>query len=365
MLLRHSTGRIAFIAAAFLALCVSQASAQERPLKKVRLAVGTSFLNVGYPMNTLPVTLGYWKAEGYDVEVLPVGASLQALQQMVAGNAEFGQVNASVIVQANSKNDLPARIVMGNGVIDWSIAVHANGPIKSVKDLKGKTIGVFSLATGGVAYFNNLLRANGLDPAKDVELVPLGLGAPPVEALRSNKVQGLLYWAAAVATFENAGLKLNKLVGDDWRKYPDYSLSAMQATLDKDPAMVIAIARGIAKATVYALANPDCARKLHWERYPSTKPTGADEATLIKWDLNAQQAQLDSLADGFKLGGGKLWGAADPAAYDRLIKFMLDAKLIDKLVPAPSMIVNIPDFFEKINDFDVKAVEADAKACKV
>src|SRR6202011_205102 len=134
----------------------------------------------GYPMNTLPLTLGYWKGEGYDVEVLPVGASLQALQQMVAGNAEFGQVNASAIVQANSKNDLPARIVMGNGVIDWSIAVDADGPIKSVKDLKGKTVGVFSLATGGVAYFNNLLRANGLDPTKDVDLVPLGLGAPPV-----------------------------------------------------------------------------------------------------------------------------------------------------------------------------------------
>jgi NitT/TauT family transport system substrate-binding protein len=365
MPLRRSTAKLALVAAALLALGGMQASAQDKPLKKVRLAVGTSFLNVGYPMNTLPVTLGYWKAEGYDVEVLPVGASLQALQQMVAGNAEFGQVNASVIVQANSKNDLPARIVMGNGVIDWSIAVDADGPIKSVKDLKGKTIGVFSLATGGIAYFNNLLRANGLDPAKDVELVPLGLGAPPIEGLRSNKVQGLLYWASAIATFENAGLKLNKLVGDDWRKYPDYSLSAMQATLDKDPAMVIAIARGMAKATVYALTNPDCARKLHWERYPSTKPSGADEATLIKWDTNTQQAQLDSLAEGFKLGGGKYWGAVDPAAYDRLIKFMLDAKLIDKPIPATGMIVNIPGFFEKINEFDVKAIEADAKACKV
>jgi len=87
MLLRHSTARLVSIAAALLALCAAQASAQDKPLKKVRLAVGTSFLNVGYPMNTLPVTLGYWKAEGYDVEVLPVGASLQALQQMVAGNA--------------------------------------------------------------------------------------------------------------------------------------------------------------------------------------------------------------------------------------------------------------------------------------
>jgi hypothetical protein len=29
------------------------------------------------------------------------------------------------------------------------------------------------------------------------------------------------------------------------------------------------------------------------------------------------------------------------------------------------MIVNIPDFFGKINDFNVKAIEADAQACKV
>src|SRR6516165_8697342 len=235
---------------ALIALTASAAipvSAQDKPLQKVRLAVGTTLLNVGYPMLTLAVTLGYWKEEGYDVDLLPVGASLQAIQQMVAGNAEFAEVNASAIIQANVKNDLPVRVVLSNGIIDWSVAVDADGPIKSIKDLKGKTIGVFSLATGGIAYLNTYLRANGLDPAKDLEFVPLGLGAPPVEALRSGKVQGLLYWAAAVSTFENAGLKLRKLVGDDWRSYPDYSLSTMQGTVEKDPAMVIAMARGAAK----------------------------------------------------------------------------------------------------------------------
>lgn len=333
--------------------------------EKVRLAVGTTVLNVGYPMVTLPVTLGYWKADGYDVDVQPVGASLQAIQQMVAGNAEFAEVNASAIIQANVKNDLPVRVLLSNGIIDWSVAVDADGPIKSIKDLKGKTIGVFSLATGGVAYLNTYLRANGLDPAKDVEFVPLGLGAPPVEALRSGKVQGLLYWAAAVSTFENAGLKLRKLVGEDWRSYPDYSLSTMKATIDKNPAMVIAIARGVAKATVFALANPDCALKLHWAKYPSTKPSGADEATLIKWDLNNQRAQLDLLQEAFKVNGGKLWGYADPAAFNRLVEFLAAAKQIDKTMPAKELIVGIPDFYAKVNNFDVKAVEDSAKACKV
>jgi NitT/TauT family transport system substrate-binding protein len=361
---RRSTRLVGWICAVVIALATTPSFAQQKPPQKIRLAVGTTVLNVGYPMLTLAVTLGYWKEEGYDVELLPVGASLQAIQQMVAGNAEFAEVNASVIVQSNVRNDLPVRIVMANGVIDWAVAVDADGPIKSVKDLKGKTLGVFSLATGGIAYLNSYLRANGLDPARDVEMVPLGLGAPPVEALRTNKVQGLLYWAAAVSTFENAGLKLRKLVGDDWRSYPDYSMSTMQATIDKDPAVVIAMARGAAKATVFALANPDCARKLHWARYPSTKPTGADEATLIRWDMNNQQAQLDSLSDGYKLNGGKLWGNVDPAAFDRLVEFMLAAKQIDKTMPAKDMAVGIPEFFTKVNAFDVKAIEDSAKACK-
>ena len=340
------------------------ARAADKPLKKVRIAVSTTVLNVGYPMLTLPLTLGYWKDEGYNVELMPVGASLQSIQQMVGGNAEFGEVNASVIVQANAQNDLPVRIAMGNGVIDWSVAVDADGPVRSVNDLKGKTVGVFSLATGGIAYFNSFLRSNGLDPTKDVDIVPLGLGAPPVEALQSGKVQGLLYWAAAVASFENAGLKLRKLVGDDWRQYPDYTLAVMQSTFDRDPDMVVGIARGMAKATVYALANPDCARALHWARYPSTKPTGADEATLVRWDLNTQGAQLDSLKEAFALNGGKLWGNADPAAYDRLVKFMLDTKQIAKPVSAQSMTVSIPDYFARVGGFDVAAVQAAAASCK-
>src|SRR6516165_6943217 len=336
-----------WLIAALAVAAAAQVTSPARGEEKITLAVGTTVLNVGYPMVTLPLTLGYWKAEGYEVDVQPVGASLQAIQQMVAGNADFAEVNASAIIQSNVKNGLPVR-------------VEADDPIKSIQDLKGKTVGVFSLATGGIAYLNTYLRANGLDPAKDVEFVPLGLGAPPDEALRTGKVQGLLYWAAAVSTFENAGLKLRKLVGEDWRSYPDYSMSTMQGTIDRDPRMVIAMARGAAKATVFALANPDCARKLHWAHYPSTKPTGADEATLIKWDINNQRAQLDSLADGFKLNGGKLWGNADPAAFDRLIEFMLVAKQIDRTMPAKNMIIGILDFFAKVNAFDVGAVQDSA-----
>lgn len=353
-----------FSIAALLAAALASPAAAADP-KPVTIAVGTSVLNVGYPMLTLPLTLGYWKAEGYDVKVEPVGASLQAIQQMVAGNAQFAQVNASVILQSNSKNSLPVRFVMQNGVIDWSISTLDGAGITKATDLKGKTIGVFSLATGGIPLLKSWLAANGVDPEKDVSLVPLGLGAAPVQALKSGQVDALLYWASATAGFENAGLKLHKIIPADWPNYPDYSLSTMQKTAESDPDMVVAIAKGVAKATVYALANPECAVKLHWEHYPETKPKGADEATLMAWDLNNINAQLQSLADGFKLNGGTAWGATDPAGVARLQGFLKTAGLVPSEIAPEEMIVKIPDFLKRVNDFDADAIRADAKACKV
>lgn len=341
------------------------AQAQSKPLKKVKIAVGTTVINVGYPWLTLPLALDYWKAEGYDVEVLPVGASLQALQQMVAGNVDFAQLNSSVVIQANVVNGIPARVVMNNGVIDWSLASLEDGPIKDVRDLKGKTIGVFSLATGGIAFMKSYMRQNGMDPDKDVNLVAVGLGAPPVEALRTGKVQALLFWASANATFENAGLKLRYLRGADWRKFPDFTFSTLQKTIDSDPAMVEAIARGAAKATIFAWANPDCARRMHWSRWPNTRPTGVDDATAARYDMNNQKAQLDSMTDAFQMNGGKLVGNATVDAYTRIQNFMLEAKLIEKTLPAATFMTAIPSFFEKINNFDAAAVRAQAANCPV
>lgn len=334
------------------------------PLKKVRIAVGTTVLNISYPWLNLPLALNYWRDEGYDVEVLPVGASLQALQQMVGGNAEFAQVNSSVIVQANVMNAIPVRVVMANGVIDWAVGVAAGGPIRDVRDLKGKTIGVFSLATGGIAFLKSYLRQNGMNPDRDVTLVATGLGAPAVDALRTDKVQALLYWAAAMAGFENAGLDLRYLRAADWRGYPDLSLSTLQKTAASDPAMVEAIARGAARATVFALANPDCVRQIQWQHFPATKPTGADEDTLRRQDLKLLQAQLDTLKDGFELNGGKLWGNADPAGFDHIQTFMLEAGQIPKVLPPSTYLLNIPGFYERVNAFDAAATRAAALLCQ-
>ncbi|MGE0798929.1 MAG: ABC transporter substrate-binding protein [Lautropia sp.] len=355
-----------FLLACAAALLVPVASFAQQPLKKVRLAIGTPIINVGYPSLTLPVALGYWRDEGYDVELVAANASLQALQQMIGGNVEFASINSSAIIQANTMNNVPVRVVTNNGVVDWTISVLEDSPVKSVKDLKGKTVGVVSLATGGVLYYKSFLRANGLDPDKDVNLVTIGMGVAPVEAMKSGKVQGLLYWAAAQAAFENAGLKLRHLRDPAWTTHPDISLATTQRFIDSDPRMVEAIARGVVKGTLFAFTNPDCARRVHWARWPQTKPSGSsDEATLVKWDMNNLTAQLDSMKAAHEMNGGKLFGRATAEPYARNQDFLFDNKLIDKKIPAQQYLINIPGFFEKINDFDHEAVRRQAQNCPV
>lgn len=335
-----------------------------KPLKKVTIAAGgVTVLNVTYPWLMMPIALEYWKSEGYDVQVIAAPGSVQAVQQLATGNVDFAQVSSNVAIQANVTSNIPARVVMNNTVIDWAVAVQADGAVQKVSDLKGKNIGIVSLASGGLPLLRSLLRANGLDPDKDVNIIATGAGAPALEALKSNRVQGLMFWNAAIAGFENAGAKLRLFRSPDWQGMPDFSLTAAQRTIERDPAMVEAIVRGAAKASLFAVTNPECVRKLHWLRFPESKPTGADDATLARWDDNLLRAQVESMKAAFEMNGGKLWGRATPEAFGRMQDFMLDAKLIDRKIAPATFVVASDGFFERVNNFDAQAVVKQAQAC--
>jgi ABC-type nitrate/sulfonate/bicarbonate transport system substrate-binding protein len=355
--------RLAAIALAF-AFAHAALGQSGKPLKKVTIAAGTQVLNIAYPWLMMPQALNYWRDEGYDVQVIVGQSSLQSIQLLAAGNADFAQVNSGPLVQAAVMNQVPLRTVMVNGVVDWSLVVPQASAVKSVSDFKGKAIGVSTLGTGGVALLQSYLRTNGVNPDADIQIIPVGFGPLALQALRSDKVQGLMYWASAVASFENAGEKLRYFVAPEWRKYPDFSLVALQSTIAKDPAMVEAVVRGAAKASEFSVANPDCVRQLQWKHWPSSKPTGGDDATLAKRDLHYLNAQLDSMKKAMDLAGGKLWGRASGAEFAPFEAFLLSTKIIDKKLPNPDdYVIGVPGFFERANTFDHAAVRAQAKAC--
>jgi NitT/TauT family transport system substrate-binding protein len=356
--------QIAFVLS--LALALAAPGVADAQLKKVTFGVGTLSLNVTYPWAMMPPVLGYWREEGYDVEVIAAQNSVQAVQLMTAGKLDVIEANSGPLMQALATNDIPVRTVMVNTVIDWSLVSKEDGPIKKIQDFKGKLIGVSSLGTGGVALLRSYLSANGMDPDKDITLVATGVGPAALLALRTDRVQGLMYWGAAINSFEVAGGKFTYFFDPKWRKYPDFSMAALQATLDKDPNMAVALVRGAAKASLFSMTNPDCVRRLQWQKYPDTKPTGATEDVLIKGDLYRLKGQHDGMQQALDIGGGKLWGKASAQDFATLEDFFIETKVLTKKIADPAnYLISTPGFFEKVNDFDHAAVIQQAKECKV
>jgi len=95
--------RFALFALVSLALAAA-ASAQNKPLTKVVYTLTTKDVSVGLSAHTsLPLTLGYWKAEGLDVEVTTLDGSTAGLQQLAAGNIQFATVGPEVAMIAREK----------------------------------------------------------------------------------------------------------------------------------------------------------------------------------------------------------------------------------------------------------------------
>lgn len=336
----------------------------EAQTKKVRFANGDQ-MRVAYYWLYLPQALGYWKDAGLDVDIIIVGGSVDALQQVAAGHAQFGQMGANNVVVANSKEKIPVQVAMLNGVFQWKLGVAPGKGITKVADLKGKSIGVFSMTTNGNLFLRPYLAQNGIDPAKDVTFVPVGFGGPALRALETGEVAALYYWPSAFVGYQNQGYKFDYFLSSDWEKYPDYSVAMHASVGEKDPKLGIDMVKAMVKATIFAEANPTCAVRHYWKTWPAGKPTDVSEERAMTTSLAVLQAQLGEYTHAEDVFGKNMVGRVDAKAMGLLQDFLADSGQMTDKTPPEKLVVQIPNFFQAINDFDKEAIRADAKACKL
>jgi NitT/TauT family transport system substrate-binding protein len=351
----------ALFGAALLAAASLSAHAQQ-PARKVVIAGGTQVLNSSYPYLMMPLALGYWQEEGLDVEVIPAGGSSQAIQQMIGKTADFVEINSSSLIQALSTG-ASMRAVMANTTVDWSLVVPGASAIKSVADFKGRSIGVSNLGSGGIPLLKAFLRANGVDPEKDVTILPVGFGGMALQAMNTGRVDGLMYWASAIASFESAGTALRYFRAPEWKDYADFSLATLEGTLKDKPELVEAVVRGMAKASYFTATNADCARRLFWKRFPELRGSGTDDVARAKFDLKQIEVGVTSMKEVRELGGGKYWAVAPGIGYERMQQFMIDNKVIAKGVPPATLVPATPALYERANNFDHDKIRQAAMSC--
>lgn len=198
------------------------------------------------------------------------------------------------------------------------VTVMADGPVQSIADLKGRTIG-YSVPGMETALMGAMLERAGLS-LDDVELVNVGWSLSP--ALMTGQVD------ATLGGFRNFELTQMRLEGAEGRclfveeqgipAYDELILLANPRTMDPDATarFVAAMERG----AHYILNHPDKA----WQIFRDAHPDLDDELNRQAWAATLPRFSQSP-------------GAVDHARYARFEAFLRDAGLTDSVLPVSAL----------------------------
>lgn len=177
-------GIIALAITAFLAIA-TPTSAQD----KVR--VGLAAIYPPYGATLVAQELGFYKERNLDVEITQFASGPVAQEALAAGAIDVITISppgAGVAIARGVRE----RIVASTGDISpdgWHLVVPVGSPVKTLKDLEGKTVGISSKAS--TTDFLALWAARH----GDVKFRTIPLGTPGImPALKNKQVDAAILW---------------------------------------------------------------------------------------------------------------------------------------------------------------------------
>ncbi|MDM0116175.1 ABC transporter substrate-binding protein [Variovorax sp. J22R133] len=194
----------AAIAAAYVAL--PHVHAQGKPEKtKVAISVGGKAAFYYLPL-TIAEQLGYFKAEGLEVEISDFAGGARALQALVGGSADVCSGAYEHTINLQAKSQFLQSIVLQGRAPQIAVGVSTkNMPgYASLADLKGKKIGVSAPGSSTNMVANLVLSRAGIK-ASDVSYVGVGVAAGALTALRSGQIDAISNTDPVMTMLEQKG----------------------------------------------------------------------------------------------------------------------------------------------------------------
>lgn len=281
------------------------------------------FVNPDHAALVVAQEKGYFAEAGLDVDLIAPADPNDAPKLVAAGKADLG-VGYQPQLHVQVGEGLPLRRVATLVGTPLNILlVKQDGPIKTIKDLKGKRIG-YSVPGFEDAVLMAMLQHNGLK-AGDVQLINVNFSLSP--SLISGQVD------AVIGSYRNFELTQMALEGHPGRAFfpeeegvPVYDELILLAHKDRvnDPRLRRFV-DALEKATLYIANHPDEA----WALFIAHHKDLDDELNRRAW--------TDTLPRLFTAPAG-----LDSARYARFAAFLKERGLIKTVLPVSDYAVQLP-----------------------
>jgi NitT/TauT family transport system substrate-binding protein len=223
-----------------------------------------------------------WSANGVDYSLKLVQGGPLAMAALNAGEADFACVTSSdpllawdkgikTLTVAAFTTGLAMQMAARN---DWmgKVAVAPSSPVgDKIKALRQARIGVATIGGGPAQYMKYLVTLNGIDE-HDLKLLPVGLGAARIAALRENQVDVIVGSApdADEVALQGFGDFYLSFAVDipEFRNFPYTVVVVLPEFADARPDAVRAIARSVGQANDFIQTDFEHALDLLKAEFP-------------------------------------------------------------------------------------------------
>lgn len=149
-----------------------------------RVRMSISSLDVSFLTGGVGQKRGFFRDEGLDVELIRMNANI-SVTALSTGDIDYTMIFGSVVRGAMRR--LPMKVLAC--FMDSSTHILIARPeFKSVRDLKGKTLGVSTIGATSDVAARMMMKHGGVDPERDLKIVPLGAERARFGALRESIV---------------------------------------------------------------------------------------------------------------------------------------------------------------------------------
>ncbi|MFF6809924.1 ABC transporter substrate-binding protein [Streptomyces sp. NPDC012403] len=268
---------------------------------------GTTTVTVGLIpiVDVAPLYLGqqkgFFSERGLKLDFSSAQGGAAIVPGVVSGQFEFGFSNMTSLMIARS-NDVPVKAV-ANGIASTgevgkdfeALTVKGDSPIKSAKDLEGKTVAINTLKNINETAVRASVRKAGGDPDK-VELVELAFDQMPA-ALDGGRIDAAMVVEPALATIKSQGGR--EIASPMIDIAPELTV-AMYFTSVKyareNPEVVKKFQEATAESLAYADSHPDEVREIV-TTYTKIPADVLAKVTLPKWPAEPNRAAIEELAE--------------------------------------------------------------------
>ena len=222
---------------------------------------------------------GLFKKRGVDVDVITSRGGGEAMKAYIAGEVQIIATGFPEVGLLRKRGVDVELFFAQTTRVPFALISRKDLNVKSVVDLKGKTIAVTSPGSLTANLARYFVKDAGLDPDRDVSLVSVGGGGEILGALKSGRADAAMVFEPFVTIAVQQGLATITIdVADRLNAFCSSPLATSKAFLEKSPAVAKAVFDALVEALQFIHNDEKGTLEIAQKQFPNANPAVLQEA---------------------------------------------------------------------------------------